>query len=253
MNIRARVVATLATSYRLTRGRVGRHGRGSALLWLLVLLPGAVLASNTGGVFGPVVNEGHRSMQYRAAEADGDLFAQRLHVQAASSDNLMWRVVAQNREADFDYLQGELFWQLSNLQDRWSHGLRIDLRYRDADRPHQLGLNWMHEVRWSDRWSARGLLLTTVQFGSERRSGVGVQLRGSVTRKMQADQSLSLSWFSDYGTTAQWRSGRRQLHELGPTYQVKLGQDWSLLGGALFGLTDAASDTTFRIWLTRSF
>ena len=78
---------------------------------LILLSPLYAMAQNTGGVFPPDVNEGHKSAQYRiAANLDNDRFAQRLHYQQAIDGDLMWRIVGQTRETatsdfDFDYVQ----------------------------------------------------------------------------------------------------------------------------------------------------
>ena len=63
----------------------------------------SAFAQNTGGIFGPVVNEGHSSLQYRATvdpnNSAGDTgFAQRLHYQRAINTDFMWRVVGAPEE-----------------------------------------------------------------------------------------------------------------------------------------------------------
>ncbi len=212
-------------------------------------------ADNTGGVFGPVVNEGHRSWQYRIAhDLDTHSTKWRLHYQQSLDERLMWRVLAQARKTqardnDFDFIQGELFWQLADLRPGWRSGVRFDLRLRDDDRPHQLGLNWMHDVQLAPKWSARMLALSTLQFGDNDASGLFLQTRGSVTYQANAQTNLSLSLFSDYGSTSDWKTAS---HQLGPTLQMRLGSGWSLLLGYLGGVSDRAPDHQARFWLTKS-
>lgn len=218
----------------------------------------ASLANNTGGVFGPTVNDGHQSFQYRAAITDDDAFAQRLHYQSALDDDFMWRLVGQTRKspgesAEFDYLQAEVFWQLENIQDNWQHGVRFDLRYRDDSRPHQFGFNWMHQFSLDNGWFARVLLLTTTQFGENSRSGVGLQARGMIAKSVGTSSSWALSWFSDYGTTSNFRSGSEQFHQLGPTFVHDWGDGWRVQAGGLFGVTNATPERTYRVWLERGF
>ncbi|MEM7077563.1 MAG: hypothetical protein AAF513_02940 [Pseudomonadota bacterium] len=118
------------------------------------------------------MNDDTQSWQYRAAhDPDSDSFVQRLHYQASTSANLLWRGVVQTRKTDtrnvdFDFFQGELFWQLADVQRGWHHGLRLDLRVRDGSHPNQVGLNWMHQFQIAPRWQARFLALTTRQMGS---------------------------------------------------------------------------------------
>ena len=75
-------------------------------LLILVLSTLSAAAQNTGGVFPPSVDEGHKSAQYRAAyNADNDNFNQRLHYQQAINGDFMWRIIGQTREtasSDFD-------------------------------------------------------------------------------------------------------------------------------------------------------
>ena len=98
---------------------------------LLFAVPAA--GQNTGGVFGPVVNDGHRSAQYRAAyDFDTYGLAQRVHYQQAINGDLMWRVLVQARKTadsrvDTDFVQGELFWQLPDPNPRWQHAVRFGI------------------------------------------------------------------------------------------------------------------------------
>jgi len=116
-------------------------------LGFLILFFSSVTAAaqNTGGVFPPSVDEGHKSLQYRSAyNLENDNFAQRLHYQQAINGDFMWRIVGQTRETessdfDFDFLQAELFWELSPEDTDYRHGVRFDARLRDDNRPHQVG------------------------------------------------------------------------------------------------------------------
>ncbi len=232
--------------------------RAIIVMLLTSVAPTGVLANNTGGVFGPVVNDGHQALQYRGAITDDSDFAQRLHVEQALNDDFMWRVVAQTRKTPqrstaFDYVQGELFWELPTAYSHWQQGFRFDLRLRDGDRPDQAGVNWMHQFQWAEGWSARALLLTTLQFGRNDRAGLGLQLRGSATKRFSRHLAASLAWFSDYGTTAETRGGSDQFHQLGPDVVLTAGNGWQLKGGVLFGLTSATPDATYRLWISRSF
>ena len=225
---------------------------------LLLVLPALPAhASNTGGVFGPVVNPEHQLWQYRVAYDDeSHALAQRIHFEASSSNHLLWRGLVQSRKTDqgttrFDFVQGELFWQLGDLGAQWQHGLRFDLRLRDGDRPDQFGLNWMHQFALNEHWQARLLALTTRQFGSNARSGIGVQTRASLTRRINSQHSLALSIFSDYGTTVDWRSGSDQVHQVGPTWSLRTPGGWQLLLGYLGGITAATPDHNVRLWLTK--
>ncbi|MEM7082108.1 MAG: hypothetical protein AAF465_05200 [Pseudomonadota bacterium] len=228
----------------------------SVLIWLFLPI---AQAQNTGGVFGPVVKEGHRSIQYRAAFVDDtNGFAQRLHYQQALDSRLMWRVVAQTRKTasrdfDFDYVQGELFWDITDQSADWQTGVRFDVRVRDSGRNETIGVNWMNQFRLANQWQARALLLTTVDLGSGGRDGVGLQTRANLYRTLDDNRQFGIELFSDFGSTSDFADGDEQRHALGPFANLPLSNGWSLFAGALFGLTDPVADSDIRVWATRAF
>ena len=227
------------------------------LIICISLAPTSATFATTGGVFGPVVNPGHKSWQYRGAYNDGG-FSQRIHYQQSVTPQHMWRIVGQTRNvhgesSEYDFLQAELFWQLPNVNSNWQQGLRFDLRHRDSNRPNQFGINWMHQFRLGPDWSARALLLTTRQFGDNGRDGIGIQARGALTRHLAAPgAAVSLSWFGDMGTTTNWAAGNNQSHQIGPTAQFNFAQGWQAVAGVLVGVTEPSPDLAVRLWITRS-
>lgn len=233
-----------------------------ALLILLLLfsLLNSVYAQNTGGVFGPIVNKGHKSFQYRATLDPDNTnattgFAQRLHYQQAINDDFMWRIVGQTRKTndsdfDFDYLQGELFWQLQQRKN-YSSGVRFDIRTRDNDRPDQVGVNWMHEFVMKNDWGARALVLTTKQIGNNSASGIFLQTRFSL-QKSTSFGGIGVETFNSYGSSRDIPSFSDQSHTIGPYVSNRLSNGWSAYAGAQLGITNPAADLELRFWLTKS-
>lgn len=219
----------------------------------------SIAADNTAGVFGPAVPPDYGAIQYRGSyNPQTDLYTQRIHYERASSDSLMWRGVLALRDqassgTDFDFFQAELFWERTPNEARWRRGWRFDLRVRDNDRPAQFGLNWMHEFRLADKWRARVLALSTAQFGSNRRSGVFLQSRGSLSYRLSPRFSADLELFSSYGSTRDFDSPGDQQHQVGPALVARLPGGWQLLLSALHGLNSASPRTNARMWLTKTF
>ena len=60
--------------------------RTIAIVALLMVSPLQSFAQGTGGVFGPVVNEGHRAGEYRSTWDESDVWQQRFHYQSAIDD-----------------------------------------------------------------------------------------------------------------------------------------------------------------------
>jgi len=226
-------------------------------------LTAPAMAQNTGGVFLPMVNEGHRSIQYRAAinpdNAAGEFgFAQRLHYQQAINGDFMWRILGQTRktdssDVDWDFLQAELFWELSDDEDQHKTGFRFDARLRDEGRAEQLGLNWMNQFNFEDGWRARALVLTSVQLGSNAADGVNLQTRGQIARTLDSGYTLGLDMFNNYGRTGNFGSFEEQSHTIGPFVAAPIGNGVSFYAGPLFGISRAAPDVEARLWLTKGF
>lgn len=230
----------------------------TGLLLALLLAAPAALGQNTGGIFGPVVNEGHQSWQGRTTyDLDGYGLANRLHYQQSINGDLMWRIVAQVRktgdsDVDFDYGMGELFWQLSDDNAAWQTGVRFDLRIRGNDRPELFNFNWMNQWQLTPKLEGRFLMLFGRDFGGGASSDVSFQTRGHLSYATSPDVSLGVEFFNAYGAIGDFRDSDDQQHQIGPFATVRLPGKWSLFAGALFGLTDSTSDAEMRLWLTRS-
>lgn len=229
-----------------------------SLAAVAALLPATLWAQNTGAVFGPVVNDGHESAQYRATyDVDSHGLAQRFHYQRSLSGDLMWRVIGQLRknaesDTDEDFLQAELFWQLTPDGNPWQRGLRFDVRYRSEGRPAQVGFNWTNQYSFNAKWSSRGLLLTTVQFGEGATDGLFLQSRASLQYKIDASRATGLEMYSSYSRLDDIPSYEQQGHQLGPYLSQKLTPHYSLYAGALFRLNKSSPDSQLRFWITKS-
>lgn len=225
-----------------------------ASCWLL-----PAQAQNTGGVFGPVVDAGERSTEYRIGyDPDSGSTAQRLHYQQSLDSQRRWRVIAAVRETgsssfDFDFVQGELFWQLTADENSWQQGLRFDIRLRDSDRPSQVGVNWMHQFQVSEIWRARLLLLSSAEFGDNARSGLFMQTRAQLSRSIAGGRRYGLEMFSSYGALDDIASLSDQRHQIGPFYTLPVAGGLKMHTSALFGVTDPTADINLGIWFSKSF
>lgn len=234
-----------------------------ALAAVLLLTPCA-LAQNTGGVFGPKVSGDERQAEYRfgfVPEEDGadHRYAHRLHGALALDNRRMARVVVQGADQggpngfDFQFLQAELFWELSDEQAQdWNYGIRLDARISGDNRPDQLGFNWSNQFRLTDDFFARAVLLTAVQFGDNSADGVLLSARGSLNYKLADGYALSLQSFNSLGSTEDFGTENRS-QQLGPMMSGPLEQGWYWQAGALFGVGNAAPDSDLRVWIGKNF
>lgn len=226
---------------------------------LIFSLTPAAMAQNTGGVFPPMVKDGHKSAEYRVTyNPDSEGFSQRVHYQQAINGNLMWRGLVSARktiesDVDFDFVQAELFWELSDEDDLWKTGFRFDARIRDEDRPDLFGANWTNQFPVSETWTARFVALTAIDVGDDARDGIFLQTRGSVFTKLNSGQNVGVEFYNSYGSTDNILDLDKQGHQVGPYASLPISEDVSLFTGALFGLTDASADAELRLRLTKSF
>jgi len=232
-------------------------------LYIFVLFfPSSILAQGGAGVFPPMVEQGHKSLEYRAAvdpatRADEIGFLHRIHYQQSINSDFMWRVIGQTRKTnntyfDFDFIQTELFWDLSEDNQKYRTGLRFDARLRDNNRPNQLGLNWTNQYNFDDNWYARALLMTSVQVGNNSVDGVTLQTRWQLAKRLRQGQTVGLELYNNYGNERDSASFDEQNHSIGPIYVRSLGTGWSIFSSALFGLSDRAADTELKVWITKS-
>ena len=215
--------------------------------------------ATTSSVFGPTVSGDDRSAEYRLSYSpEEERFDHRLHYQHALSDRVRSRLIAaQGRRGSGDlelrYLRFETQWQYRRVTDGWNAALRGELQLAEGDDgPHRLRLAWTG-ARNLGAWQQRVNVLAGREFGSSPASGITLEVRAQLTRKVPAGGRLGLSLFSDLNTTSDLGSFDEQAHELGPIYKTSLGGDWGLTAGMLFGISDAAPDTTWRLMISRDF
>lgn len=230
-----------------------------AIISLVLAATPSALAQNTGGIFSPVVSDGHKSAQYRVTyDPASEGLSQRVHYQEAVNGKLMWRGLVSARKTndsdlDFDFVQAELFWQIGDDNDRWKRGLRFDARLRDDGRPGLIGAHWTNQFPLTETWTGRFIVLTSADIGDDARDGVFLQTRGNVFTRLETGQTIGVELYNSYGSTDDWRDLEDQSHEIGPFASFPVNESWSVFAGALFGLTEASADTQFRLRVTRGF
>ncbi|MEM9233311.1 MAG: hypothetical protein AAGA69_03635 [Pseudomonadota bacterium] len=225
------------------------------------LLTAPAAAQTTSGVFSPSVKEGHRSFQYRGAfapEDDGreEAWRHRLHYQQSINGDLRWRGIVQYRQSgddnlDFDYVQGELLWELSSDQDRWKRALRFDLRIRDEDRPALFRTHFTNHIPLNDKTYVRVIGTAAVEQGDNADDGIGLELRGRLAHKLDNGATIGVDSFNGLGSTDDFDGFSDGNTRAGPFISTSLGNGWSLYGGVLLGLSDPARDTDFRLFVTK--
>jgi hypothetical protein len=213
-------------------------------------------AQNTGGIFPPMVDVGHASLQYRITyDTTSSASAQRLHYQQSINDDLMWRVLAQVKHptlasSEFHYAQAELFLEFSKQEDPWKTGLRFDARVRDAGNPAMVGLHWTHQIALAERWHVRGVALSSYDIGTTE---VGLQTRGSLFTNLAIGPTVGVEFYNAFGTTSNFKTLEEQKHQIGPFAFIPMFDRWNLFLGLLAGVTPASAPFELRSWVTVNF
>ena len=235
------------------------HRFGFCLLFLVCLFSPPVHAQNTGGIFPPMVSEGHSSLQYRVTYGiSAQAAAQRVHYQRSLNDALMWRVLAQLKHsedspADFQHVQGELFWDLSDKEDWWKTGFRLDARVRTSGATGMVGLHWTNQIRLADNWHMRAVFLSATDIGGDSPSGLGLQTRGNLFTTLPGGPTLGVEFYNAYGSTVEFKSLPDQKHQVGPFSFIPVGPNWTVFVGLLAGLTPGTETLDIRSWLNYTF
>ena len=229
----------------------------------LLANPYSAFAQNTSGVVGATVDDGESTLEYRLGidpdNSRGETgVAQRLHYQRSINSDLRWRVVGrfrktQDSDFDFDYVEAELVWQLSEDDKKYQQGLRFDARLRGDSRPGQLGINWAHQWKFGEGWEARGVLKSEVQIGQGSGDDFTLESQARLQKKLPKGRALGVKMFSTYGDTSGIDSFDEQSHVAGPYVSTPFFEKVKLSTGVLFGLTETSPDTQIQFWLTRSF
>lgn len=218
-------------------------------------------SANTTSVFSPEVKAGTQALEYRSSYVgeDGSVesqFSHRLHFQHAFNDTYRLRIIGQGaRRGDdnvsYNYTRLELQQQYIESEEHgWDAALRYELQISDrSGRPDRFRIAWTGKRDITPEWQIRGNLMLGRQFGSNPASGVQVETRAQITRKIPIGGRLGLEMFNDMNETAEFGSFEDQEHQLGPVYKNKFGK-LNVLVSYLFGMSGKTDDTNFRVHLT---
>ncbi len=221
-----------------------------------LLSPGVF--ANTSSVFSPDVSAGDQSFEYRSSfepgeDGDPDVFAHRLHYQQSFNDRTRWRIMGVQSDKDegleFRYTRLELQHQFHEDEEAgFDSALRFELQIAEGDdTPSRARVAWTGKVDATPRWQLRANFLTGKQFDSGAKSGLLLETRWQATYKLDGGARIGLEMFNDLNTTADVGSFDEQEHTLGPIVKFGLGKGWRAEASYHAGLSDDASDDTFRL------
>ena len=213
---------------------------------------------NTAGVFPPVVNEGHRSMQYRITiDPDSGAWGTRLHYQQSLDHSVMLRGIIHGSEnalghSTFDFAQAELFWDLGDDSDKFRHGFRFDARVQNGSKPSLLSANYGARYQFNDAWHGRVAILNTRAFGGGADNDIRLQARALIGFQATSALSFNVEHYSQLGKLGHIAAWNKQRHQFGPSFNWRVDLQWMVSGGILSSLNDGSPNSVYRFWVTRS-
>lgn len=234
----------------------------SILVWSV--LTSVAVASNTSGVFGPVVNSNDHGTQYRAAAVvDGDGsddfdWRQRFHYEKAVSGNLRLRGVLATRETsgsemDFDFARFEAVWQVTPDDQNYQSGVRFEARLRGDGRANEVRANWINQWSFGDGWRARAILMNTYQVAQRTNEELQFAGRFGLSRKTPSGVRVGVHSFIDFGDAGGIRILNGNEAEAGPFVSFDLSDSVDIYIGTLHGFTDSSEDNQVRLFIGKSF
>lgn len=225
---------------------------------LIFSISDSAFAQNTGGVSGPKVKSGDRSIGYRLAWApDTDGFAHRLHYQHSVSDRLRFRIIAfQNNtggDLRFRSVRLETHYQIIKNRSGWNSAVQLQGLIPDGnDGPGRIRLAWINSFDVGEDWEVRASILGAHEIGDQAREGVWLETRSEATYGLGGGYRIGAQIFNNYNSTAEFGMWNNQRHAIGPVLKGRLGGRAGFQASALFGVTERSPDADLRLFLSYS-
>ncbi|MEM9810559.1 MAG: hypothetical protein AAF788_04970 [Pseudomonadota bacterium] len=234
---------------------------------LIILLAFACLpaasAQNAAGVFGPVVDENTRQLEFRwsIAEPDDGLtpWVQRAHWEQGLSDRLsyrlgvQWRDRSSSSDVELDFVRGMLFFEAGQPTENWTTGFRFDARARNGSRPDELALSWTNQYALGPSTFARFNVMSFFQIGDSAPDNPIIETRSTVVKRLREGRSVALELYNVYGEFGQFGGWSDQRHELAPVYSTPIFNGYYLWSSIAVGLSEPVPDYTLRFRVGKRF
>lgn len=132
-------------------------------------------------------------------------------------------------------------------------GIRLRYTWRDGDKkPDDAHIRFIIGAPY-ERWDFRFNQFFGLETGTDARAGLLVETRPQVTYGYYGNHRAGIESFSNFGNISRVDGWNNQSHEVGPVFQGPLTDTLSYETGYRRGISDAAANHTFRLFLTQSF
>lgn len=174
-----------------------------------------------------------------------DWFATGLYIQGDRRDNDNLELEALIWENRFEFTTAK--------DDGFYSGARLRYTWRDGDKkPDDAHIRWILGAPVG-KWDARVNLITGIETGTDARAGLLLELRQQITYGYYEKHHMGIESFSNFGNVSRVDGWNNQSHEIGPVFQGPLTDRLNYDAGYRRGISDAAANHTFRLFLIQSF
>ncbi len=238
-----------------------------SFLWLffgamVALGCGSAHAQNTASIPSASVKEGELFLEYRASFGQNDAgaadpFTHRIHFNYAPTDDIRLMAFIEQRKIGDGPLRTRRF--SPNLFTQFVGTKNWDLAVRwQGDIPLQNGVPGRARIgllnTWrTGPWEFRSNIYFGKEIGDNAPGGFVFETREEALIEVADGRAVGVQVFNNFVSTRNFNNFDNQRHQAGPFLRAKIGKRVRVDLGALFGLSQAATDAELRLFAGYSF
>ncbi len=232
------------------------------IVWLLLATP---VWASIGGIGNAQVDKGVLTVHWRTAYAADDSNAandgrwrNRLMLDYGVTDNYAFGVYVQTDrsrgDGEFEALMIDQRFEFHTVaEDGFYSGIRLRYTYKDGDKkPDNAHVRFILGAPLGN-WEVRTNQLVAHEVGEGSRGGMLYESRMQATYAYWGSHRIGLESFNNFGNLSASSSFDSQHHEIGPVFQGRITDRLSYDAGYRTGISDAAIDHVFRLFLVQRF
>lgn len=239
--------------------------RISALSALFCLM-GTSAYAGIGGIGNATVNKGDLATHYRASISTDDdnsqldgRFRSRFMADYGFTDDFALGLYVQgdnrngdNQELDALMLDARFEWAEVKTHGYYS-GLRLRYTFKDGDKKPDNAHARFIFGKPIGKWDFRINQIFAYEIGEGSGGGIGIDTRLQASYQYHPEHRIGVESFSDFGYGSRWNNFDEQNHTVGPVLAGKVMDGLTYETGYRYGLSEAAPDHTFKLFLVQHF
>lgn len=156
--------------------------------------------------------------------------------------------------AELDAVILDARFELTEVKDAGFYsGFRLRYTYKDGDKkPDNAHIRLILGAPVG-KWDFRINQIFAYEIGEGSGGGLGIDTRLQASYHYAEHHRAGIESFSDFGYGSRSSGFDTQNHTVGPVFAGEITEKLSYEAGYRYGLSDAAADHTFKLFLVRSF